>query len=443
MMRIATSTIFSNQTNALDDLEATYEQEGQELSSGIALSEPSDGPTIIAQDLAIRNDSAVTTQVGSNLTNLNSLLSTTDSTLSSLTSLLQSARSLAIEGASDTLTPAQQQDLGTQVNQLLQQAIGLANTQFDGKYIFSGTAAVAGTTLVTAIGNPPTAVTSQANTVSQSERLPDGQLVATGVTLQQAFNVDAANGSPSVFQMLMTLRDTLDNGSVVDQSSSQVNVPQSSVLPTTTMGALEASNPPILSVPLQADANGDIAFSIASSLSPNGTSFILTSGTTMANVISEINADTATTGVAASFNYTTQRLSLTDVGNQPFTITNIPSAAALATAANFTSAFLLNSAPNVVTYLSTQLGDIDNTLSVALQAAATTGSTVQSVTALSSVESTRETSDTQIQSSLEDVNVGQATSQFSLTQTALEAAYQTTTRLEQTDLFDYLDTTTS
>jgi flagellar hook-associated protein 3 FlgL len=440
MMRIATSTIFSNQTNAIDNLEATYEEEGQDLSSGIALNEPSDGPTIIAQDLAIRNDSAVTTQVGSNLTNLNSLLSTTDSTLSSLTSLLQSARSLAIEGASDSLSATQRQDIGTQVNQLLQQAIGLANTEYDGKYIFSGTAAVAGTSLVTAVGNPPTGVTSQANTVQQNERLPDGQLVPTGVTLQQAFNVDASNGSPSVFQMLITLRDTLDDGSVVDESSTQVNVPQRSVLPTTTMASLEATNPPILGVPLVADPDGNIAFSIASSLSPNGTSFILTSGTTMANVINEINADTATTGVSASFNYTTQRLSLTDVGQQPFTITNIPSAAGLATTANFTSAFLLNSSPNVVTNLSTQLGDIDNVLTVALQAAATTGSTVQSVTALSSVESTRETSDTQIQSNLEDVNVAQATSQFSLTQTALEAAYETTTRLEQNDLFDYLGT---
>ncbi len=441
MMRIATSTIFSNQTNAIDNLETTYEQEAEELSSGIALSEPSDGPTIIAQDLSIRNDSAVTTQVSSNLTGLNSLLSTTDSTLSSLTSLLQSARSLAVEGASDTLTAAQRQDIGTQVNQLLEQAIGLANTEYDGKYIFSGTAAVAGSSLVSAIGNPPTAVTSQANDVQQYEELPDGQLVPTGVTLQQAFNVDAANGSPSVFQMLMTLRNTLDNSSVVDESSSQVNVPDASVLPTTTMASLESTNPPMLSVPLVADSNGDIAFSIASSLSPGGTSFILTAGTTMADLVGDINDETSATGVAASFNYTTQRLSLTDVGNEPFTISDIPSAAGLATVANFTSAFLLNTAPDVVTNLSTQLGDIDNALTVALQAASTAGSTVQTVTALSSVESTRETSDTSIQSSLEDANVAQVTSQYSLTQTALEAAYETTSRLEQTDLFDYLQNT--
>jgi flagellin-like hook-associated protein FlgL len=43
-----------------------------------------------------------------------------------------------------------------------------------------------------------------------------------------------------------------------------------------------------------------------------------------------------------------------------------------------------------------------------------------------------------VQSSLEDTDIAKVTSQFSLSQTALQAAYQTTTRLEQEDLFSYL-----
>ncbi|MGC2130999.1 MAG: hypothetical protein WA629_12990 [Candidatus Aquilonibacter sp.] len=107
MMRIATSTIYSNQTLAIENLESQYQQQGQELSTGIALNEPSDNPTLIGQDLSVRNDSAVTTQIGQNLSGLNNLLSTTDSTLSNLTGILQSSRNLAIQGASDTITAAQ------------------------------------------------------------------------------------------------------------------------------------------------------------------------------------------------------------------------------------------------------------------------------------------------------------------------------------------------
>ena len=43
-----------------------------------------------------------------------------------------------------------------------------------------------------------------------------------------------------------------------------------------------------------------------------------------------------------------------------------------------------------------------------------------------------------MQSGLEDTDIAKVTAQFSLSQTALQAAYQTTTRLEQDDLFNYL-----
>ncbi|HEX8806926.1 MAG TPA: flagellin hook IN motif-containing protein, partial [Candidatus Aquilonibacter sp.] len=318
MMRIATSTIYVNQTVSIDNLEAQYEQQGQELSTGIALNEPSDDPTAIAQDLAVRNDSAVTTQVGQNLSGLNNLLSTTDSTLSSLTSILQSARNLAIEGSSDAITSSQRSQIGQQVNQLLNETIGLANTQYDGKFIFSGTAAPPGSSLVKAVGNPPTAVSSVNNIVQQSEELPNGQLVPVNVTLQQAFNLNASNGSPSVFDMLIRLRDTLDDGETTDESSTQVNVSNETVTPTTTIGDLESTAPPILSTPLAASGNGNVAFTLFSSLTPNGQTFVFSTGTTMANVIASINGSTNITGITASFNYQTQRLQLNDTANEPF-----------------------------------------------------------------------------------------------------------------------------
>lgn len=437
MMRIATSTIYSNQTLSIENLESQYQLQGQELSTGISLNEPSDDPTIIAQDLSVRNDSAVTTQVGQNLTGLNNMLATTDSTLSSLTSLLQSARNLAIEGASDTVTPNQRGSIGQQINQLLQQAVGLANTQYDGKYIFSGTAASAGSSLVTAVGNPPSAVTAKSNIVQQNEQLPNGQPVPTNVTLQQAFNLNAANGSPSVFDMLIRLRDTLDQSQTTDESSTQVNLSYHAVTTGTTIAQMESVNSP-LTIPLASTGGGNVAFSIASSLSPTGTTILLTAGESMQNVVAAINAASVATGVVASFNYQTQRLALNDVQNQNFLVTNVVAGLPATTSSNFTNAFLLGSTGDVVNNLSTQLGDIDNTLTVALTAAGQVGATVQTVSSLSSIESERGTTDTQVQSNLEDTDIAKVTSEFSLSQTALQAAYQTTTRLEQEDLFTYL-----
>jgi flagellar hook-associated protein 3 FlgL len=436
MMRIATSTIYSNQTLSIENLESQYELQGQELSTGIALNEPSDDPTLIGQDLSVRNDSAVTTQIGQNLTGLNNLLSTTDSTLSNLTSILQSSRNLAIEGASDTVTAAQRASIGQQVNQLLNEAIGLANTQYDGKYIFSGTAAASGSELVTPVGNPPSAVTAASNLVQQNEQLPNGQLVPTNVTLQQAFNVGSANGSPSVFDMLIRLRDTLENSETTDESSTQVNVSQHAITLGTTIGQLESASSP-LSVPLASVGNGTVALSILSSLAPSGATILLTAGMSMKNVVNAINSAAPPTGVIASFNYQTQRFTLNDPSNGNFILSDASPGAGLATT-NFSSAFMLASTGDVVTNLSTQLGDIDNNLTVTLSAAGLVGATVQTVSSLSAIESSRGTSDTQVQSSIEDTDIAKVTSEFSLSQTALQAAYQTTTRLEQEDLFSYL-----
>jgi flagellin-like hook-associated protein FlgL len=158
----------------------------------------------------------------------------------------------------------------------------------------------------------------------------------------------------------------------------------------------------------------------------------------MQNVVAAINASSVATGVVASFNYQTQRLALNDVQNQNFAVTNVVAGPPATVPSNFTNAFLLGSTGDVVNNLSTQLGDIDNTLTVALNAAGLIGATVQTVSSLSSIESERGTSDTQVQSNLEDTDIAKVTSEFSLSQTALQAAYQTTTRLEQEDLFTYL-----
>jgi flagellin-like hook-associated protein FlgL len=282
-------------------------------------------------------------------------------------------------------------------------------------------------------------VAAENNIVQQNEQLPNGQLVPTNVTLQQAFNVGASNGSPSVFAMLIRLRDTLDQSQTTDESSTAINVSNHAVTLGTTIGQLEATAPPILTIPLASVANnGAVAFAISSSLSPSGTTIILTVGQKMQNVIASINAVSAQTGVVATFNYQTQRLSLNDLTNSNFAVTNVPSGPAIATVANFTNAFLLGSTGDVVNNLSTQLGDIDNNLTQALTAAGSIGATVQTVASLSAMESSRGTSDTQVQSSLEDTDIAKVTSQFSLSQTALQAAYQTTTRLEQEDLFSYL-----
>jgi flagellar hook-associated protein 3 FlgL len=442
-MRIATSTVYANQTAAIDNLYAQQEKYGQDLSTGKVVNIAQDDPTQIAQDLAVRNEGAVQGQVSTNLTNTQNQLTTVDGALSSLTSVVQSARQLAIEGASTTNTPAQLQEIAIQVGQLLQETIGIANTQYAGSYVFGGTAQT---------GQPPVVANGQAsvvsfsgNDVAQTQTLPNGQTIQTSSTLQQTFNFNATDGSPSIFQVLQNLYSTLNNNISADVSSTQVNVAGTAITAGTSMALLE--NPgSIAATPLTADSTGNVSISIASAQDQNGTTITFNPATfTIAggpglpaaatSIITAINNQSGLTCVTASFNSQTDRLTLTGTG--PFTVTDVESPGATNTG-NFVETFNLNTQANVVNNISTQLGDFDNATAQLLDGRATIGSTIQQVNALNTTATAQVTADTSVQTGIEDTNVAQVQPEFSLAQTALQAAYSTTSQLESKNLFDYL-----
>src|SRR5487761_2705545 len=113
-MRIATSTIYNEQTQSMDNLLAQQQQYGQDLSTGKSLNQPSDNPGQIATDLSVRSTIAIDNQVSTNATSLQNQLTSVDGTLASLTNVLTSVRSLAVQGAPDTISASQLQSIGTQ-----------------------------------------------------------------------------------------------------------------------------------------------------------------------------------------------------------------------------------------------------------------------------------------------------------------------------------------
>lgn len=436
-MRISTDSIYQQQVASIDNITAQEALYGQQLSSGKAVTKPGDDPTQIAQDLSAHTDIGVQTQVGQNLTNVSSQLTTVDGALSSLTSVLQSARSLAIEGASDTNTPSQLQEVAAQVYQLLQQSVGIANTQYGGSYVFAGTATPSSAPVVLT-GSPATAVTFSGNLVAQTQTLPNGQTLSTSVTLEQAFNYNAADGSPSVFLALQNLYNTLNKAQTTDESTTSVNQSGQAIAAGTTYAQmLTGAVPQLLATPLTADSTGNVSINISSGLAPSGVNITFGPGDTMASIVGKINAQTGVTGVSAAFDFQTQRLTLSSASNQSFQVHDVASPGATNTG-NFVSAFNLNTQADFVNNLSTQLGDIDHITQVMLNSRAQVGSTIQQAGALSSTTSSTVNNDTTVQSNIEDTNVPKATTEFSLAQTALQAAYGTTAQLEQKDLFDYL-----
>ena len=460
-MRIATSTIYDNQSSSIDNLSAQYQQIGAQLSSGKSLNVPSDDPSQISQDLTLTSTITAEDNDASNATGAQNALTFTDATLSSLTTVLQTARNLAVEGANDVIPNGGQRPLiGAQVSGLLDQALGLANSEYGGTYIFAGSGS-ANTPPITALGSPTNAVAFTGNEDTRTEII-NGAAVTVGTTMQQAFNQGSTDGTPSVFQLLTTLRDTLDKEPAASESQRSINVTgaviQGGSDANPTKLAQIAGPPPMTSVPLTPDNAVPPGYGIVINgtdpVTGNPASVTLTfAGTTQlsnatdkppatpTSVIGLINQQTSVTGVSASFNTQTQRITLTSTnsGSPAFSIADAggPGTGGTTTS-NMLEAFQLPATGSVTTSLSTQIGDIDDVINHVLATRAQVG---QSITNLASTTSQLEalsTDNTVTKSGYEDTNVAQATSQFTLTQTALQAAYAVTSRLEGKTLIDYL-----
>ncbi len=448
-MRIATSTIYAQQTAAIDDQQALYAQIGQQLSSGKQLNDPSDDPTRIAQDLSVRTAIDATGQQAKNVQSAVSELTTTDGALSSLTAVMQSARQLAIQGSSDNLTPQQRAAIGSQIDQLLQQAVAVGNTSYAGRYVFGGTSSSANPP-VQQQGNPIAGVSFLGNEQEQGQLVYNGQEFALSTTFQAAFNYKSADGSPDIFQTLIALRNTLVKGTVVDQSAGPINKAGAVVYGPQGLPASPApttiGTPNAFAVTPVADSTGNFSLNINGSV--NGVAgmatITLAAGAAIddgvapplgTSLVAKINAATATTGVTASFDAKAQKVVLTGTGS--FYVTDTPSPGAV-NSANLTKVFNLATQADFVQNVSTQLGDIDHALNGVLGARSVIGSRIQALGSISDQLQTALTDNTKVKSGIEDVDVAAAATKLSATQTALQAAYSTTNRLESKTLFDYL-----
>jgi len=444
-MRIATSTIYAQQIASIDTQAAQYAQLGAQLSSGKSLNAPSDDPVQISEDLGLHTTIATQNEQSTNVQNAVSELTTTDGALSSLTSVMQSARTLAIQGASDTLTDSQRSSLANQIDQLLQQAVAIGNTSYAGQYIFAGTS-TNGNPPVVQQGSPTSSILFNGNEQAQGQLIYNNEAFDLSTTFKSAFNYQAANGSPDIFQTLITLRNTLTAQVATDESSAPINISGQTIYGpqgvATSPAPTTLATPGVFATPPVPDTSGNFSFTINGSV--NGVQSVQTitvppataiDDGTPASLVSRINAVTGSTGVTASFNTATQKLVLT--GSGTFYVTDASSPGA-ANTGNLTSVFNLAAQSDFVENISTQLGDIDNATNTLLESRSVIGARIQTLGSIQGQLQSSVTDNTSVESGIEDVDVAAATTKFTAAQTALQAAYATTDRLESKTLFDYL-----
>jgi flagellar hook-associated protein 3 FlgL len=203
----------------LNGLQTNKQQEDralQQVSTGQKLNSLSDDPSGAATLVNLRTQSDANTQYLQNITSLTGSLNVADSALSSVVEALTSAQSVGVTGGGSTLNDLNRQALAQQIQGIQQQIIGLANTSYNGQYIFSGTATT--TRPYAADASVASGVAYKGDSSSNSVEISQGQAMPVNLPGSQLFS----NATNSVFQALQDLQNALSTNVDISGATQKV-----------------------------------------------------------------------------------------------------------------------------------------------------------------------------------------------------------------------------
>jgi flagellar hook-associated protein 3 FlgL len=186
----------------------------QQLSTGRSVNAPSDNPSATAALILNQTQAGANDTFQRNINSLQGMFQAADSTLSSAVQLMTKTISLGTEGANGTLTASDQQAIAVEVQGVLNQMVGLANTSYQGEYLFSGTAV----NTVPYATNAAGAITYQGNTNTNSLEIVNGQTMQLNVPGSQIFS----NSGGDILGSLQQLITALQTGTGIDAANTAV-----------------------------------------------------------------------------------------------------------------------------------------------------------------------------------------------------------------------------
>ncbi len=187
-----------------------------ELSSGKRVNVPSDDPAANATAMNIQLQQDQTDQFTQNISSVQGQLQMADSTMSSVITFLTQALTLGTQSGNSTLSASNRADISSQIQAVATQVMALANTSYQGAYIFAGTASNA----PPYVANPasPNGVTYNGNTATNQVEIAQGEKININLPGSQIFT----NGSADVFGALTTLAQAAQSGTGLSAAIGQL-----------------------------------------------------------------------------------------------------------------------------------------------------------------------------------------------------------------------------
>jgi len=217
-MRIASNTISDSMIRQIQQLTSEQAKLQLQVSTGRRITQPEDDPAAVGRVLNLQTEQRQLEQYASNATRALTLAQASYSGLQGLKKVSDRSGELATLGTG-ALSADSMRTYGTEVDQLLEQALQLANSRQGGDYIYGGTA----------IDTPPFVASRDADGritgvvyVGNAERAAIPLSEAT--TISPATTGDTNSGIADFLNSLVALRDALNAGDIDAVRATQPNL---------------------------------------------------------------------------------------------------------------------------------------------------------------------------------------------------------------------------
>jgi len=137
-MRTTLNTIYNMIQTNLNNITSDLGTINGQISSGRQMSKISDNPVNLVSALGMRSSLAELEQYQDNLIYGESLITASESSLSQMKEQITEAKVMTIQALSSALTDGDRSNMAPVIRNLIDQATILGNTQINGKYIFGG-----------------------------------------------------------------------------------------------------------------------------------------------------------------------------------------------------------------------------------------------------------------------------------------------------------------
>jgi flagellar hook-associated protein 3 FlgL len=205
----------TNLVSALDAAQGREQHLTNELSSGVRFNSLGDDPIAAGKNVLLLNQIQQDDSFTQSTDLVTGQLQVADSTLGSVVSQLNQAISLATSADNGTMNASDVQSIGAQIAGILNEVESLANTSYQGQYIFAG-GQTSTVPFSTSNATSPAVTTYSGDDDVNYLQTPNGQKIQLNVPGDQIFL-----GAKSVFGTLNSLVADYSTGTVIPAQAEQ------------------------------------------------------------------------------------------------------------------------------------------------------------------------------------------------------------------------------